>query len=1089
MVNKMAQEWWSGSEVVQPSQTARQGVLVPKAGPTPIELQAAQLAKESAARAEESLIISKATEKRAVSEDERKRVKELRDAYRGEDAVRDYEKAFPNYVAALKTGPNEDLTLLYLYAKTIDPQSTVGASDMENINASDARLPAAVQGALRELRASDGKFTDAARTSIRSGLHKVITEKNQAYKFTRDRFTSDAQSDVYNVDPTLVVGQPFGTQQQVDDVKSYWRKEYERNPESIPEAYRIERVEAPELNVPPTGGPAATNRDIEIANTLQAAWQGGQSIDQVNQLAIELTGGNPLSPETIQALQEDPNREIRFRPFVAPAESAAPAGDDLGQAFYAGVGDIAQGLGEMAGIVGNPANAAVNALFGTELSTDLGQTFREATGAPQGDPLASAINRAGVAGLTSVGGAGLAARTLPTVGARDIAATLATQPAQQIAANVGGGAAAEVVRQQGGGTAAQIAATIAGGIPAAGAVNLGQSFMRAAPEAISSFRGAPQAAPAAKSAADQQFDLLAELRAFGEGATPSAPTSRAPLGNISVRELDQNQKMYLADNGAQVTVMEDAKFAPRNNSITDFVVPEGMRGGGVGGELLDNVLSRYDPMDVSAAASSDPSVALFYNRGFRPASNPRASLEDALAIRRDDSSVTMVIPRDGQYTPGGGSSSAAPRMFEAGETVTSRAGGAMGTSPEQIRLMQAEGLPVPVQLTRGAAARDPEQLAFEKEQIFSELGGPLRRRAEENNLQALQNFDRFIDMTGAEAPDIASTGNAVIKALSQGYQASKNRVRTAYTEADKAGETAELVSYNGLVDFINQQTPTTRTSLAPILQSTLEKLRMEDPSGSGLISIRALEDVRKAVNKAVQPGTPNATYGTAIKDLIDTATEGVGGELYKKARQLRIDQADKFEKRAIVARLVSNIKNMDDRRVPADRVFKTAILNESPENIQFLRRTLRDLGDDGKQAWSELQGATLRHIQERATANVNKTSENLDVISAAQLNKAVDELDKNGRLDLIFNPKMAQQVRDLRDVVQYVNTVPPGTSINTSGTARTLAAALGEMVVTGTTTSIPLPVLTGIKVIRDQIRDAKIKKQINRSLLPRGEQD
>jgi len=903
------------------------------------KIDAARIAEEANLRAAQSSNISAASEARAVSEDERKRVKELRDAYRGEDAVKDYEKAFPNYVAALKTGPNEDLTLLYLYAKTIDPQSTVGASDMENINASDARLPAAVQGALRELRASDGKFTDAARTSIRSGLHKVITEKNQAYKFTRDRFTSDAQSPVYNVDPMLVVGQPFGTQQQVEDVKSYWRKEYERNPESLPEEYRPERVSAPEINIPPGGGPVATDRDIEITNALQQAWAGNQTIEQIDALSRQLTGGNGLSPETIQALRENETtrQNIRFKPYIAPSEAEAPAGGDLGQAFYAGVGDIAQGVGDVFGIVANPANAVVNALTGANLTTDLGQTFREATGAPQGDPLATAINRAGIGGLTSVGGAMGAARVLPTAG-REIAEILATQPAQQIAANIGGASAAEIVRQQGGGVPAQIAATIAGGIPAAGAVSQAQSFARSIPEAVSTFRGVPQAVPAAVSAADE----------------------------IAVTS---------------------------------------------------------------------------------------------------------------------------PRMFEAGETITSRSGGAMGTSPEEIRLMQAEGLPVPVQLTRGAAARDPEQLAFEKEQIFSELGGPLRRRAEENNLQALQNFDRFIDMTGAEAPDVASTGNAVIKALSQGYQASKNRVRAAYTEADKAGETAEMVSYNDLVNFIDQQTPTTRTSLAPILQSTLEKLRMEDPSGTGMISIRALEDVRKSINKAVQPGTPNSTYGNALKDLIDAATEGVGGDLYKKARQLRIDQADKFEKRAIVARLVSNIKNMDDRRVPADRVFQSAILNESPENIQFLRRTLRDLGDDGKQAWSELQGATLRHIQERATANVNKTSENLDVISAAQLNKAVDELDKNGRLDLIFNPKMAQQVRDLRDVVQYVNTVPPGTSINTSGTARTLAAALGEMVVTGTTTSIPLPILTGIKVIRDQIKDAKIKKQINRSLLPRGEQD
>lgn len=433
---------------------------------------------------------------------------------------------------------------------------------------------------------------------------------------------------------------------------------------------------------------------------------------------------------------------------------------------------------------------------------------------------------------------------------------------------------------------------------------------------------------------------------------------------------------------------------------------------------------------------------------------------------------------------------AAPRVFEAGETVTSRAGGAMGTSPENVRLMQAEGLPVPIEMTRGAATRDPEQLAFEKEQLFSSLGGPLRKRAEENNLQALQNFDRFIDMTGAEAPDIAATGNAVIKALSQGYKASKNRVRAAYTKAEKAGETEQLVPYAPLVDYINGQTETTRTTLAPILQSTLEKLRMEDPNGTGQISIRALEDVRKAVNKAVQPGTPNAVYGGAIKDMIDQATDGVGGDLYREARRLRIEQANKFEKRAIVARLVSNIKNMDDRRVPADRVFQSAILNESPENIRFLRSTLRELGDDGKQAWGELQAATLRHIQDRATGNVNLTSENLPVISAAQLNKAVNELDKNGRLDLIFNPKMAQQVRDLRDVVQYINTVPPGTSVNNSGTARTLLTLLSESGATAWMTGgVPVPVITGIKLIRDQIKDAKIKKQINRSLLPRGERD
>jgi hypothetical protein len=418
-------------------------------------------------------------------------------------------------------------------------------------------------------------------------------------------------------------------------------------------------------------------------------------------------------------------------------------------------------------------------------------------------------------------------------------------------------------------------------------------------------------------------------------------------------------------------------------------------------------------------------------------------------------------------------------------TFRSNDAGSAGTSPETMRMAQAQGLPVPVELTRGAATRDAEQLAFEKEQIFGELGGPLRRRAEENNLQALQNFDRLIDMTGAETPDIVATGNAVINALTTGYKAAKNRVNVAYKRADAAGETQEPVSYAEIVDYINQQPPTTVSQIAPILRTVSEQLRINDPDGTGMVRLRDLEEVRKLINKNTQYGTPNAAYGGELKGIIDQATEGKGGELYQQARKLRIEQARKFENRAIVSRLVSNIKNMDDPKVAADKVFKRSILDGSPEEIKFLRQTLRTSGASGRQAWSELQGATVRHLQEVATQGVNMTSENLPVISTAKLNQELGKLEKNGRLDVIFDPKMAQTLRDLNDVVRYVNTVPPGTSINNSGTARTLMAALGEMSATGLTTGIPVPLLTGLKVLKDSIRDAKIKAKIARSLMPK----
>lgn len=423
-------------------------------------------------------------------------------------------------------------------------------------------------------------------------------------------------------------------------------------------------------------------------------------------------------------------------------------------------------------------------------------------------------------------------------------------------------------------------------------------------------------------------------------------------------------------------------------------------------------------------------------------------------------------------------------------TTTFRGGGAEGTSLETLRRTQAEGLPVPVELTLGAATRDAEQLAFEKEQLYGALGGPLRKRAEENNLQALENFDRFIDETGAtKTENIADSGNAVIKALSEGYKAAKNKVNVAYKRAEQSEGAQEPVSYAELKAYIDGQDEATK-DLAPVLKSVAQQIAKNDPQGTGQISVATMENIRKLISRNSQQGTPSSVYGGEMKGIIDTLTEGKGGELYNKARKLRIEQARKFENRAIVARLVSNVKNMDDPKVAADEVFKKSIMNEAPEDIKFLRQTLRTLGPDGRQAWSELQGATVRDIAKKATANSRLTADNQAVISADGLNKAIKALDENGRLDVIFNPKMARQLRDLRDVVMYVNTVPPGTSINSSGTARTLAALFGEMAITGgasaylTGSTVPVPIVTGIKMMMKASKDREIRQKIARSLLP-----
>jgi len=136
----------------------------------------------------------------------------------------------------------------------------------------------------------------------------------------------------------------------------------------------------------------------------------------------------------------------------------------------------------------------------------------------------------------------------------------------------------------------------------------------------------------------EDFDVpeSEQIIRYGDGVSEAA-------GRKLVVSKGQLGKNYSNDYG-RISVMEDSPWSPRPNSITDFVVKEGQRGKGVGGNLLDDVLGNYDINTISAAASSEHSVALLYKRGLRPGGDAGASLADAIKLMRESSSVTMFTP-------------------------------------------------------------------------------------------------------------------------------------------------------------------------------------------------------------------------------------------------------------------------------------------------------------------------------------------------------------------------------------------------------------------------------------------------------------
>ena len=390
-------------------------------------------------------------------------------------------------------------------------------------------------------------------------------------------------------------------------------------------------------------------------------------------------------------------------------------------------------------------------------------------------------------------------------------------------------------------------------------------------------------------------------------------------------------------------------------------------------------------------------------------------------------------------------------------------GGAALTQEALLRAERAQRQGIP--LTKGEQTQSLAQQQLEQDLLKSnkpQLVAPLTNLKQQQQEAIGRQFQRLTEATGSTVADVdpiylRDVGKIVDAPLMAEYQKSINNYRSKYNAADNAGETLQEVPYQSLVDYINQQTPTTRTSLAPILQDTLEQLRINDPDGTGNISIRALEDVYQNIGKKAQPGTPNSTYGKDLKGLIDETTEGAGGDLYKEARAARRQFAKEFEDVAAVAKLVGS--KGEDRLVRLSSVFDNVVLGSSKEDVQHITSLLKRAGPEGQQAINELKGQTVQWLKGQATG-VN------GVTKFDNFRKAVDKLEREDKLTELFGKDGREQILDLRDTVKDAMVKQPG-AVNYSNTASALMRGLENI-------ALRVP---GAKTVAELRQDYRTKKQ------------
>jgi hypothetical protein len=327
---------------------------------------------------------------------------------------------------------------------------------------------------------------------------------------------------------------------------------------------------------------------------------------------------------------------------------------------------------------------------------------------------------------------------------------------------------------------------------------------------------------------------------------------------------------------------------------------------------------------------------------------------------------------------------------------TGTTAGAGAVDQATIRQNQANELPVPISLTEGQRTRSFEQQRFERETAkLPEEGAPLRERFREQNELLQQNMDEFIDMTGAELGDLRGVGELVDRALRNRAARDKTRIRSLYREAENAGELETPTTINRVADFLNtNRAERAENGIMGKVQRQIDALEIgQGTFEDGTLQLRPVtlqeaEALRRFVNRNVNSNDPNdIRIGMSIKDAIDQSTEGLGGNLYQRARQARRRYAEDYENVGLVRQLLGTKRGSEDRAIALEEVLNKSILTpaSSLDMVRDLRRLLQTEGDTGKQAWRELQGGTLRHIRDQALKNVARDDAGNAIISPSQV--------------------------------------------------------------------------------------------------------
>lgn len=453
--------------------------------------------------------------------------------------------------------------------------------------------------------------------------------------------------------------------------------------------------------------------------------------------------------------------------------------------------------------------------------------------------------------------------------------------------------------------------------------------------------------------------------------------------------------------------------------------------------------------------------------GLRAGAPASISAEDALAAAARNSPQSQ-----GAAAAAANLAKASPELKASISAAAQKTGGAV--NPEALnRHLEADSLPVKIQLTPGQALQNPATISQEMNRRGATPGLPELLRDQNSRLG--ENLQTIRDQVG---PDVFSTnqaehGDTLIGAYKDHDAKVVSQIDANYKAAREANAGSLEMDGNGFVDEARAALKPQGKSrfLPPEVQGILDDVK----DRGGQMSLDDFEGYRtqlsNAARKAQRAGDGNAEFAIGqVRNALENAKPV--GETAANAKAL-FDVARQSAKARFDALRADPAYNaaVNDLVAPDDFVGKYVIRGKR-DNLATMRQTLAD----NPTASQTISVAALDHLRNQSMG--------ANGFNSAGYSRALKGLEVNR--NSLFDPKTNETLDTLGNVARYTQSQPRGSYVNNSNT---LTGAIAEHAATGLEVAANAKTVIGGTLARKALQNRAAKKQAEKVLTPYGGMD